>query len=82
MYIESLPEGSVTSPLLPVILVALASFAVACIFFAVPELIVETTMLTFSKSMAETPGGVDTFCPKARGCASGAEREGGRPVPR
>lgn len=39
VYVETLDGGAVSSPLLPVILVGITSFAVASIFFSVPELV-------------------------------------------
>ena len=56
LYLDTLPAGSVSSPLLPVILVGATAFVIASLFFAVPELVVETIILAFCKDLVESGG--------------------------
>lgn len=62
IYLDTLPDGAVSSPIFPVILVFATAFAIACIFFAIPELLIETVLLSFCVDCKEN-GGQPRFSP-------------------
>lgn len=56
------PDGTISSPILPVIIVFIGAFAVACMFFAVVEMCVDTTILAFCDD-CDKNGGTPKYSP-------------------
>ena len=66
--------GTVSSPIVPVILVGCTSFVFACIFFSVVEMCIETVIIAFCDD-CDKNGGVPKYSPQALMDAMGVHKQ-------